>query len=249
MRISHKTAISSDVCGIQIIEVIAGVRLGRYLRESPYPFLIGYIIKTFVLGSSCHQCIACTSGFSNFCSFFPLSGQQVGTSQKAVDDCYIRLELLVITTANIVFQIILRQVQIVKNTLVNLCHCRFSFRYRLIITRFGINRNTRCILILQIGKLIMLYQMQITESTQCQCLSLYLSEFFRIPLDRNGSITIIYRFIYQIPGKLCSTVRRKCYIIKLIRRIKTIFRTGNNITCHHIIQTLKCPITNIGIGT
>ena len=61
------------------------------------------------------------------------------------------------------------------------------------------------------------------------------------PLDRNGSITIIYRFIYQIPGKLSSTVRRKCYIIKLIRRVETIFRTGNNITCHHIIQTLEAP--------
>lgn len=112
MRISHKTAISSDVCGIQIIEVIAGIRLGRYLRESPYPFLIGDIIKSFVFGSGCHQRISFTGGFGSFCGFFPLSGQQVGTSQKAVDDCYIRLELLVITTANIVFQIILRQVQI-----------------------------------------------------------------------------------------------------------------------------------------
>ena len=33
-----------------------------------------------------------------------------------------------------------------------------------------------------------------------------LTEFFPNPLDRNGGVTIIYRFIYQIPGKLCSTI-------------------------------------------
>ena len=42
-------------------------------------------------------------------------------------------------------------------------------------------------------------------------------------------------------------IGRNRHIIKLIGRIEPIFRTGDNIACHHIILTLKCPITNIGI--
>ena len=61
-----KAAICSYVCCIQIIEIIAGIRLGRNLRKSPYPFFIGNIIKTFVLGCSCHQRISCTCCFGSF---------------------------------------------------------------------------------------------------------------------------------------------------------------------------------------
>ena len=104
MGISHKAAICSYVCCIQIIEIIAGIRLGRNLRKSPYPFFIGNIIKTFVLGCSCHQRISCTCCFGSFCGFFPLSGQQVSASQKTVNHCNILFELLIITAADIVFQ-------------------------------------------------------------------------------------------------------------------------------------------------
>ena len=163
MGISHKAAICSYVCCIQIIEIIAGIRLGRNLRKSPYPFFIGNIIKTFILGCSCHQRISCTCCFSSFRSFFPLSCQQVSTSQKTVDYCYIWFELLIITAADIVFQIVLRQSEVVENKLINLCHCWFSFRYSGAIARFGIYRNTRSIFIFQVGELIMLYQVQITK--------------------------------------------------------------------------------------
>ena len=129
MRVGHETTVSSNVCSIQIVKIITCIRLGRYLRESPYPFLIGDIIKSFVFGSSCHQRISFTGGFGSFCRFFPLSGQQVSASQKSVDYCYIRFELLIITAADIVFQIVLRQSQVIENKLVNLRYCRFSFRY------------------------------------------------------------------------------------------------------------------------
>ncbi len=69
----------------------------------------------------------------------------------------------------------------------------------------------------------------------------------RSPLNRNGSVTVIYCFIDQIPGKRSSTIGGMRHIFKLIRRIEPVFRTGDNITCHHVVQTLKCPITDIGI--
>ena len=122
MRIGHKATISSDVCCIQIIEVVAGIRLRRYLRKSPYPFFIGNIIEAFVFGCRCHQRISCTCGFSCFRCFFPLPCQQISASQEAIHYGNIRFEFLVITTPYIVLQIILCQVQIIKNTLINLCH-------------------------------------------------------------------------------------------------------------------------------
>lgn len=53
----------------------------------------------------------------------------------------------------------------------------------------------------------------------------------------------------QVPGKLRPVVRRYGYIVKLIRRIKTVFRTGNHIVRHHIILALECTVADIGIRT
>ena len=89
--------------------------------------------------------------------------------------------------------------------------------------------------------------MQITKGTQSQCLSLCLPKFLGVTFNRNSSVAVINCLIDQIPGKRSSSIGGNRHIIELIGRIETIFRTGNNIARHHIILTLKCPITNIGI--
>ena len=50
--------------------------IGKEFEEIPISILYWNIIKTFVLGCSCHQRISCTCCFGGFRSFFPLSCQQ-----------------------------------------------------------------------------------------------------------------------------------------------------------------------------
>ena len=246
MGIGHKTAVSPHIGGIQKIEIIRSTGLGKRLRMPPDPLFIRDVIEPFVLGGSGHQRITLTGGSSSLCSFLPLPGEQIGTGQKPIDDIYIRLEFLPVTFTCIVLQVILSESQIIKHTLVDLCHGRFPFGSGIIRSGLGIDRDTGSRRVFQIGKLVVLCQMQIAESPKRQCLPLCLTERFRIALYGKGGVAVINRLIHQIPGKRGTGIVGYGDVVELIRRVKAISRTGNNIIRHHVVLALKPTVTAIG---
>ena len=217
MRIGHETTVSTYIGCVQVIKVIGSIGLCKCLRMPPDPFFIRYIVESFVFGSRCHQRISLTGSGGCLCCLLPLSGQQIGTGKQSIDNIGIRLEFLPIPFAGIVLQITLCQVKIIKNALIHLGYSRFCFRRRFTCSGFCINRYTGSSGIFQVSELIVLRQMKVTKRPQSKCLSFCLKKFFRITINSNGGVTVINRFINEIPGKRGSAIVRYCYIIELIR--------------------------------
>ena len=219
---------------------------------SPDPLGIRYIVEAHIVFGIRHQSVTFGSFQCGFGGFVPLSGEQISTGQKSVYHIGVRFVFRLVIRTYITVKKSFGTVEVIDDLCIDLFERCLSFRFGIRIGRFGIQRYTKSILIFQIGELIMLCQMKITESTYGKCLSLGMPELRCIivsgSLNRNGRITVVNGLIHQIPGESGTSVGRHHHVIELIRRIKPIHRARNHVVSHHVVQAHQSTIADVGIS-
>ena len=220
MRVGHKTVIRIGSHHINIIEIITGVGLTHRLGMPPHPLGIGYVVKAHIRFGIRHQSISFSRLKCSPDGFIPLSGKQTGTCQQSVDNTYIRLELGFVVRTDIPFKKLLSLIQVFEYLRIYLFQGSLPFGLCRRGGRFRIKRNSRCGRVFQISKLVVLSQMQITESPQSVGLPLGMAEIGRIIItgrgNGNGGIAIVDSLVHQIPGKCGTVVGRHPHIVKLV---------------------------------
>ena len=143
MRVGHETIIRIGSHHINIIEIIAGIRLAYGLRMPPHPLGVGQIIEAHIGFGICHQGISLGSLKCSIGSPAPLPGEQTGTRQQPIDNTHIGLELRVVIRTDIALKKLFSLIQVFENLRVQLLQSGLALGLCCGNSGFGIERNSR----------------------------------------------------------------------------------------------------------